>query len=827
MKKFLFLLVSILCGQYAISQDTALRAPAYPLITIDPYISSWSHSDFLYGDVVRHWTGTETPLSGFIKVDDTIYRFLGKENIKRNYVLDNSQSIKWKAQYTYQTPDANWCNCNFDDSKWLTGFGAFGTSDKPYIGTEWSNEDIWIRREFNIEDTDIKNKKLFLIYSHDDVFELYINGKQIVNTGLSWNDNVIMQLDRSVNDMLKEKGNIIAAHCHNTSGGAYVDFGIFTEDEINSKITNAIQANVNLTPIQTSYSFYCGPVELNIKFTSPLILNDLKLLSTPINYISYNVKSTDNNKHDVEIFFSASPKWAVNSIEQEVSVENFKSDNLNIAKAGTSKQKVLGKSGDIICIDWGYFYLSGKEGVNCYMATGDNDEIFRYFVEKNGLQENDTKIISRVDERNIAMAYSEKIDLNQKKNYEGFIMIGYDDIESIQYFKQNLKAYWKKYFSNIEEALKFYQDNYDKIIKKCNSWDNTVMEDAVKAGGKQYAEICAVSYRQAVAAHKLVVSQNDKLFFFSKENNSNGSIGTVDVTYPSCPLFLRYNTDIMKGMLEFIFEYSESGRWTKPFPAHDVGTYPLANGQTYLEDMPVEEAGNMIIMTAAIAAAEGHAEYAKEHWTTLTTWADYLVEKGMDPENQLCTEDFAGHLAHNANLSAKAIMGIACYGYLAEMLNIEKAKEYTDKAKEMAEKWVKIADDGDHYRLAFDKPGTWSQKYNFVWDKVLDMNILPEKAMEKEIGFYTRNQNKYGLPLDNRFSWSKIDDTVWVATMADNNTDFHKLINPLWMYVNETPSRVPLGDWHNTITGEYINFRARSVVGGVFMKSLEYFIRNK
>lgn len=123
----------------------------------------------------------------------------------------------------------------------------------------------------------------------------------------------------------------------------------------------------------------------------------------------------------------------------------------------------------------------------------------------------------------------------------------------------------------------------------------------------------------------------------------------------------------------------------KNFAAHDVGTYPLANGQTYQEDMPVEETGNMLIMTTAIAIADGNADYAAKHWETLTIWSNYLAEEGLDPENQLCTEDFAGHLAHNANLSAKAIMAIAGYGRLAKMLNKpEEAKKYT----EMAKKWL-------------------------------------------------------------------------------------------------------------------------------------------
>lgn len=321
-------------------------------------------------------------------------------------------------------------------------------------------------------------------------------------------------------------------------------------------------------------------------------------------------------------------------------------------------------------------------------------------------------------------------------------------------------------------------------------------------------------------------SPQGDLLWLSKENFSNGSIGTVDITYPSSPLYLFYNPELVKGMMNHIFYYSESGRWTKPFAAHDVGTYPLANGQTYNGDMPIEESGNILILCGALAAVEGNANYAEKHWNVLSTWADYLAQNGLDPENQLCTDDFAGHFAHNANLSIKAILGIASYARLAEMLGKKSvAEKYFAKAREMAAKWEKIADDGDHYRLTFDKPGTWSQKYNLVWDKLLGYNIFSPEIMSKEIPYYLSKQNEYGLPLDNRETYSKTDWIMWTATMAPDKATFMEFISPVHRFMNETPQRVPMSDWIFTDRADKKGFQARSVVGGYYIKMLEKKLR--
>ncbi len=564
---------------------------------------------------------------------------------------------------------------------------------------------------------------------------------------------------------------------------------------------------------------------MDLIFTSPLLLDDLELVSRPVSYISYQLRSKNNQTHDVQIYFESTPQWAVHNISQAVTYEEIANDRLKFLKTGTVEQPILEKKGDDIRIDWGYFYLAGHNDKSTNMKFGDYWNVKQEFNSTGAVSETKTESLSEKmnSENMIVLAYSKDLGKVSDEMTTGYILLGYDDIYSIRYFDEDLKAYWTKdgtvdIFTAFEDAV----NDYSTIMNRCDEFNRELLSEAMRVGGTKYAELISLVYRQSIAAHKLVKDKEGNLLFFSKENNSNGSIGTVDITYPSSPLYLIYNPDLVKGMLNPIFYYSESGRWTKPFAAHDVGTYPIATGQTYGEDMPIEESGNVLILTAAIAEIEGNADYAAQHWETLTIWTEYLKEYGLDPENQLCTDDFAGHLAHNTNLSIKAIMGIASYGKLAGMLGkTEVAEEYMQIAKEMATQWETMADDGDHYRLTFDRPGTWSQKYNIVWDKLLGFNIFEPKIIEKEMALYKTLQNEYGLPLDNRATYTKTDWIMWTATLSGNSDDFDALIDPVYKYANETKSRVPISDWHDTKTAERMNFKARSVVGGYYMKLLE------
>jgi hypothetical protein len=777
-----------------ISNSQVNKAPAYPLVVHDPYFSIWSTTDKLNESTTKHWTGRDQSLLGFLSVDGKLYKFLGEPAKELKALVADADFQPYSCRYTETKPGADWLNADYDDSKWQTGGGMFGTKDAG-SKTIWTSREIWIRRVFDLQSVNVN--ELLLRTKYDDNVEIFLNGEKIFNAGCcSANKEVL--LSKEIAQKLKKGKNILAVYCENTGGQAYIDAGLY--DLLPGQpIQQAVQKKVEMTATQTKYEFSCGTVFLAVDFLSPLLMNDLDLYSRPITYVSFNVMATDGKQHDVKLFFNSSPDIARNRVSQTVTEKFYKKDGIAYQQSGTEEQPVLKRKGDDVRIDWGYSYL----------ATADLNTIE----------------LKKADEKKDPASCNLKINFGKVKSVpvEETILLAYDDLYSIQYFNQNLQAWWKKKFPTIEELIKTSLGEAGQIAERCDKFDKQLWNDAVKAGGETYAKLCVLAYRQSLAAHKLVRGPNNEILFPSKENFSNGSIWTVDVTYPSAPLTLIYNPDLLKGMVEPLMYYSESGKWTKPFPAHDLGTYPLANGQTYPEDMPVEEAGNMIILTAAICKAEGKFDFARKHWTVLSQWVEFLVKDGFDPANQLCTDDFAGHLARNVNLSMKAIVGIAAYAQMARGLNKRgEAGNYHNIATDYATKWMQMADDGDHYSLTFDKKGTWSQKYNLVWDKLLGLNLFPQSVYEKEIKYYLSKQNEFGLPLDSRRTYTKSDWIIWTATLANNQNDFEALINPVIKFASETPSRVPLSDWHETTDGKQVGFQARSVVGGYFIKMLEW-----
>lgn len=588
------------------------------------------------------------------------------------------------------------------------------------------------------------------------------------------------------------------------------------------------QISLSVTPTHTRYTFEQAGVRMVLSFFTPAFPQDLDLLSRPVTYVSWEVRSSDGAKHAVSIYLDADPVLAVDTADQQVTWSRARAGSLTVLNAGSRDQRVLDRSGDNLRIDWGYFHLAvPDEGGALFVNAADSQTSF---VHSGTLPTADDFEMPRQPARNSAahLAVFFPVSLEGSQIVSRHALLSYTEEYAIEYLNRRLRPYWQRNGQTTPEMLEAAEAQFSELEERGKHFDTELTTDLEHSGGKPYARLAILAYRQTLAAHGFAADMDGTPMLFPKENFSNGCISTVDVLYPSAPFFLFLNPALLEAQLKPVLEYAALARWKWPFAPHDLGTYPLANGQVYgggerteENQMPVEESGNMLILLAALGKEQGNWHLAKQYWPQVSKWAEYLRAKGLDPENQLSTDDFAGHLAHNANLSIKAIEALAAYAEIARGLGeIEVANSYLGEAKSMASKWAQMDSDGDHYKLAFDKPGSWSQKYNLVWDQVLALNLFPARVRQTELAFYLQHINEYGLPLDNRADYTKLDWELWTATLADRADQFASLMTPIAKWLNETPTRVPLTDWYDTKNGKQAGFQARSVVGGVYIKAL-------
>ncbi len=597
--------------------------------------------------------------------------------------------------------------------------------------------------------------------------------------------------------------------------GIYIDktfysMGAFDPD--GKAIRNRIhQTDVKVTPLSSVYTFENELAKVTLTFTTPLLLDRLDILTRPVSYVNYKIENKTNGAREIRFVFGVSARACINAKGETV---EFKKTKISLA-CGNTSQNPLAQSEDNVMIDWGYLHLCDKDAKVGRFASQSTLEVLP---------------INKTYDVYAEAPYVFTVRAAQ----EGTVTLAYDEIYPIEYFGEQLSEYYTKYFDSFEDMLKAAMSEYDDIKALCDKFDAELIAEAA-ALDENYKNIVSLAYRQAIAAHKLVEDTEGNIIFLSKECDSNGCIGTLDVTYPSIPLFLKYAPELVNGMLRPIIKFAKSDAWKFDFTPHDVGQYPIANGQVYgvkrvelpgsgsrycgaselrfEKQMPVEEAGNMLLCLAAVKKYSGGDQKVFDGDKELMKqWVDYLVEFGYDPANQLCTDDFAGHLARNCNLSLKAILGIAAY---AELSGDES---YMDIARKYAKQWetdAKASHGGT--RLTFDGENGWSLKYNIVWDTMLGFNLFSDDVKKNEIKTYLSKLNRYGVPLDSRSDYTKIDWLMWSTRIFDDKEYFAKVCESIVNMINETVDRVPLTDWYYTSTAAYHSFRNRTVVGGLFI----------
>ncbi|KAJ5594326.1 Glutaminase A [Penicillium hispanicum] len=569
-----------------------------------------------------------------------------------------------------------------------------------------------------------------------------------------------------------------------------------------------------------------GLVEMNITFLSPITPDDFKRQSLVFTYLDVEVSSLDGGEHDVQVYADISAEW-VSGDRNAIAQWDYGTSE-GIAYHKVYRQTQLAFSEINQQAEWGYWYWSTDDSSSVTYQSGE-DTVVRSQFSSNGTLANTADTNYRAISSDWPVfGFASNLGKVSSSPVSTLFSLGLTQDEAVQYEGSGsyspVQSLWKSYFDTDLAAVTFFHKDYSESSSLSSSFDSKVSSDASALGGDNYVTLTSLSARQVFGATQLCGTEKTT-YLFLKEISSDGNMNTVDVTFPAYPFFLYANPEYLKLVLDPLYDNQESGKYPNTYAMHDIGSsYPNATGHNdgKDEEMPLEECGNMIIMTLAYAQKANNVDYLTQRYNLLKQWTGYLVEEALYPANQISTDDFAGSLANQTNLALKGMVGIQAMAVIANQTgHTADAANYSSIAKDYIAKWQVLAINNDtnppHTMLNYNNASSHGLLYNLYADAQLGLNLVPQSVYDIQSAFYPTVENKYGVPLDTRHAYTKSDWQSFSAAIASVQTR-DMFFKDIATWINETPTNQPLTDLYDTVSGDYpVNtFIARPVIGGSF-----------
>ncbi|KAH7098950.1 DUF1793-domain-containing protein [Auriculariales sp. MPI-PUGE-AT-0066] len=616
------------------------------------------------------------------------------------------------------------------------------------------------------------------------------------------------------------------------AGFARVDGTVYrTMGVPGNSATLATQTAMSFTSTSSKFTLTVGPVRLIYTFLSPVTPSDYLRQSIPFSYMSITAQSTDGASHSVQLYTDISAEWVTGDVTLQANWTTTQG-SVFTHQVQLVSQTVFSEKSDHI--QHGAAYYSTNNATGLTFQTGQDSTVRSNFISSGTLPNTQDTTFRAVNDRWPVFAYARDLgSVSSTASAPVVFAVGHIRDPGVQYITagnvlQSRPLYFLSQLSTPAAVIKYFLDDFSNATSTAATFDAKVQSDAAKIN-TGYASLVALSIRQVFAAFELTVSKTSSgafnatdLMVFQKEISSSGNMNTVDVIFPSWPSLLYTNPVLGKLMLEPLFQYQTTGcivpnKWS----IHDVGaSYPKALGHNDGSDeaMPVEESGNMIIMSLSYALKTGDNSQMQRYFSLLDQWTQFLIEDSLIPAEQLSTDDFAGyHLANQTNLAIKGIIGIGAMGKIATILgDTAKGDNYTAIAKDYVTRWqtLAMASGGEHLTLSYNDNASWGQAYNLWADKLLKLNLFPQSVYDTQTAWYKTHRNAYGLPLDTRHTYAKTDWTIWTASIVSDTTLRDQLIGDIVKYASDGLNDQPLGDWYETTNGAANGFKARPVAGG-------------
>ncbi|KAI0327103.1 DUF1793-domain-containing protein [Cubamyces sp. BRFM 1775] len=592
--------------------------------------------------------------------------------------------------------------------------------------------------------------------------------------------------------------------------------------------TKATQKSLKFTSTQSVFVMTAGPVDLTITFLSPVEPTDMVNQSLPLSYYAVSAASNDGNTHSVQLYTDISAEWVTgdNSLTANWSTTT---GNVLTHQVQLASQTQFGEIGDHI--QQGSAYHSTLNTVGATWQTGQDTVVRAQFINNGKLANTQDTAFRAVSDRWPVFAFAHDLGSVKAATAPVVFSVGHIRDPAIQYIianngRQNRSLFFWTRFSTVADAISTFLHDYANALVRANAFDAKVNSDATRISS-DYASVVALSVRQGFGATEITVSRTSSggfntsdVLMFMKEISSDGNVNTVDVIFPAWPLFLYTNPTLGKQLLLPLFEYQATGQYPNKWSVHDMGaSYPKAIGHNDGNDepMPVEESGNMLIMTLSYTQKSNDLSLIRTYFNLLDQWTQFLISDSLIPANQISTDDFAGSLANQTNLAIKGIVGIKAMAEIASLVgDTARSSNYSSIAASYVTQWQKFATatDGTHLTLSYGDSSSWGLSYNMYADKLLKTNVFPSSVYDMQTNWYSSHANAFGVPLDTRHTYTKSDWQIWTAGLVTSTTVRDLFVSSVRKYAADGKSSQPLGDWYETLDGSVEGFRARPVVGG-------------
>ncbi|CAD6889053.1 unnamed protein product [Tilletia caries] len=617
---------------------------------------------------------------------------------------------------------------------------------------------------------------------------------------------------------------------------------------------NANQLSFEYTATRSIFSFEANGVLFKVTFFTPVTPDDFLRQSIPASYIHFELDELSAKNRHVQLFMDIDERWVTgHDYDWENYPYTMDYGNYN----GSQQYFVTLKNEQKFTeyrqrAEWGStsFAIRSRPGVT---SLNQNDVYtHQTFIEYGKLTNEHYKV------EGPGNSFAFAVDFNATNSTaDAVFSLGHfrtpyvslvqaknpGDVAGKSY-QEPQYGYWQSKFSTLHDAVAFFLDDFDSALKNAVKFDEKIKADSEAAvgggdAGDQYAAITTLSVRQSLATIEITVSKDKDTgkyskdpYIFLKEISSNGDMQTIDVIFPQFPLLTYLNPELLRLLLDPIFDHVASGLYPNKWCIHDLGTYPNAVGHPDGRDepMPLEESGNMIIMIlhwAQLVGKDVAVPYLNKHYSILAQWASFLISDSLIPASALSTDDFAGTASNQTNLAIKGITGLAAMASIADLVGSSKdAAIYRNISQEYVSAWHFLAVDKEktHTKLLYQRDDSWGTLYNLFADRLLNLNLVPKSIYDIQDAWYPQVAEKYGIPLDSRHKWTKSDWAIFSAATSESSKTRDDFISHVYRFVSNGLTDVPFTDLYETTTGDLpkyphdptVSFFARPVVGGHF-----------